>query len=67
MMTLTVNGKPREAAPGTPVEELLNQLRLDCQQVVVERNGQIVPRQRYAEELLADGDTLEIVHFVGGG
>jgi thiamine biosynthesis protein ThiS len=35
--------------------------------VVVERNRSVVPRQRFAAELLADGDVLEIVHFVGGG
>jgi thiamine biosynthesis protein ThiS len=66
-MQLKVNGKPTEIAPSSTVQNLLDQLRLDCQQVVVERNRAIVPRQRFAEEFLADGDTLEIVHFVGGG
>ena len=54
-----------ETKPG--FQTLLDQLRLDSQQVVVERNRAIVPRQRFAEEFLAEGDTLEIVHFVGGG
>ncbi len=64
---ITVNGKPTEIATGGTAQHLLDQLRLDCQQVVVERNRAIVPRQRFAEEFLAEGDTLEIVHFVGGG
>lgn len=66
-MNITINGKPTEATTGSTLQNLLDQLRLDCQQVVVERNRAIVPRQRFGEEFLTDGDTLEIVHFVGGG
>ena len=66
-MQLTINGKPTESTTGSTLQNLLDQLRLDCQQVVIERNRTIVPRQRFAEELLGEGDTLEIVHFVGGG
>lgn len=66
-MNLTVNGKPTETAAASTLQNLLDQLRLDCQQVVVERNRAVVPRQRFAEEFLAEGDTLEIVQFVGGG
>jgi thiamine biosynthesis protein ThiS len=66
-MNIIVNGKPAETAAGSTVQNLLDQLRLDCRQVVVERNRAIVPRQRFAEEFLVDGDSLEIVHFVGGG
>lgn len=66
-MNITINGNPIEATAGSTVQNLLDQLRLDSRQVVVERNRAIVPRQRFAEEFLAAGDTLEIVHFVGGG
>lgn len=66
-MNIIINGKPTETAAGSTVQNLLDQLRLDSQQVVVERNRSIVPRQRFAGEFLAEGDTLEIVHFVGGG
>lgn len=66
-MHVTINGQPMEATTGSTVQNLLDQLRLDSRQVVVERNRAIVPRQRFAEEFLAAGDTLEIVHFVGGG
>ena len=66
-MNITVNGKPTETAAGSTIQNLLDQLRLDGRQVVVERNRAIVPRQRFGEEFLAAGDTLEIVHFVGGG
>ena len=66
-MKIIVNGKFIETAAGSTVQNLLDQLRLDSRQVVVERNRQIVSRQRFDGEYLTDGDTLEIVHFVGGG
>jgi thiamine biosynthesis protein ThiS len=66
-MDISINGKPTETAAGSTLRDLLDRLGLDCQQVVVERNRVIVPRQRFADEILAEGDTLEIVHFVGGG
>lgn len=66
-MHITINGKPTETADCSTVQNLLDELRLDSLHVVVERNRNIVPRQRFAGELLTDGDTLEIVHFVGGG
>lgn len=66
-MNIIVNGKPTETTAGSTLQSLLDQLQLDCRHVVVERNRAIVPRQRFAEDPLAEGDTLEIVHFVGGG
>jgi len=66
-MDIHFNGKLRQVQGGISIQELLDQLRLDCQQVVVEHNRNIVPRQRLAETLLTDGDTLEVIHFVGGG
>jgi thiamine biosynthesis protein ThiS len=42
-------------------------LGLAPERVAIERNRDIVPRNRWPETVLADGDSLEIVHFVGGG
>jgi thiamine biosynthesis protein ThiS len=66
-MDIIFNGKPRELKAGTSIQELLDQLRLDCLQVVVEHNQNIIPRQRLAATDLQDGDVLEVIHFVGGG
>lgn len=66
-MNITFNGKSRNLTDSISVQELLDQLKLDCQQVVVEHNRNIIPRQRLAETTLSDGDTLEVIHFVGGG
>ena len=66
-MEITFNGTLRELKAGTSIQEFLDQLRLDCLQVVVEHNHNIIPRQRLAATALNDGDTLEVIHFVGGG
>ncbi len=64
--SLTINGEPRRAAPGS-IADLVRSLDLEPTKVAVERNGEIVPRSTLADVPIADGDVLEIVHFVGGG
>jgi thiamine biosynthesis protein ThiS len=66
-MKLKINGEEREIADGLTVTALLEELKIRPARVVVERNREIVPREAYGTTPLADGDTLEIVHFVGGG
>ncbi len=66
-LDLTVNGESRRAAPGQTLAALVRALGLDPAKVAVERNGEIVARSTLADVMLADGDVLEIVHFVGGG
>jgi sulfur carrier protein len=67
VIQLSVNGEPRRLAANANVSELLASLELAGKRVAVERNGEIVPRSRYAQTALADGDRLEIVVAVGGG
>jgi thiamine biosynthesis protein ThiS len=66
-MTITLNGEPRALTPGCTVASLLAELGLDTRKVAVERNEAIVPRSQYGQTLLTTGDSLEIVHFIGGG
>jgi len=66
-LSLTLNGEARRVAAGTSVAELLRQLELPVAHVAVERNLEIVPRSSFGTVQLAEGDRLEIVHFVGGG
>ena len=63
---LTVNGEPRSSAAAT-IAALVAELGLKPEKVAVEHNGLIVPRSTLGAAALADGDVLEIVHFVGGG
>ena len=65
-ISLTINGEPRRCSAAT-VAELIRELELPQGKVAVEHNGVIAPRSGHAEAQLADGDRLEIVHFVGGG
>jgi thiazole synthase len=66
-LTIILNGDPRRLAEGSSVADLLASLELPAAKVAVERNLAIVPRSTFADVVLAEGDTLEIVHFVGGG
>ena len=66
-MQILVNGQPRQFGHPLTVAELLAQLELPSRGVAVEVNLQIVPRTRHAEQLLKEGDRLEVVSLVGGG
>lgn len=67
-LAVTVNGAPRAVAPDTTLDGLLHALALDPRMVVVEHNRTILrDRSAFAQLFLAEGDSLEIVHFVGGG
>jgi thiamine biosynthesis protein ThiS len=66
-MKLTVNGESRAFEGVTDVAGLVAALGLDMRKVAVERNLEIVPRSAYGETALAEGDRIEIVHFIGGG
>ncbi len=67
MPTIVVNGKERQIEEGLSIEGLLAQLELDPRAVAVEHERRIVKRDAFGEIELADGDRLEIVHFVQGG
>ncbi len=66
-MILTVNGEDREFPEPLTLTALLDHLSLPSARVAVERNGEIVSRERFGETVLGTGDRLEVVHFVGGG
>jgi sulfur carrier protein len=65
---LSVNGTSRNFdLPIRTVADLVRELSLEGKRIAVEKNGAIVPKSRYAETPVADGDALEIVGAVGGG
>jgi thiamine biosynthesis protein ThiS len=66
-LMLTVNGEARRVPAPATAAQLLNHLGLDPRAVVVEVNRHIVRRPALPETPLADGDAVELVHFVGGG
>ena len=67
MITVWVNGEERQVPEGTTVEALLSLLEIKRTRIAVEWNRSIVPRTRYTETIIEEGDKLEIVTLVGGG
>lgn len=66
-MRLTVNGETREAPDSATLADLLASLGIDGRRVAIERNREIAPKSLWGQIVLAEGDQLEIVQFVGGG
>jgi sulfur carrier protein len=64
---VTLNGAHREFPAPLTFTQLLDELELAGKRLAVERNGEIVPRSRFGESRLADGDRIEVVIAVGGG
>lgn len=61
-----INGENLDMA-GKTLAEYLETTSYDPKRIAVERNGEIVPKAQYGETLLEDGDSVEVVSFVGGG
>ncbi len=67
MISVSINGAERHFEQPISVADLIRQLELTGKRIALERNGEIVPRGLFAQQMLADGDKLEIVVAVGGG
>lgn len=66
-LTIHLNGEPHEIAAPVTISALLAQLNIDPRRVAVEHNLTVIKRDRYDAAMIHDGDTIEIVNFVGGG
>jgi sulfur carrier protein len=66
-MEVIINGEAKDVPDDLTVKDLVVHLGLDGGPVAVEVNREIVPRAEHASRKVAGGDTIEIVHFVGGG
>ena len=66
-MDIIFNGATEALADGATVQDLLAQVKLQDRRVAVEVNGEIVPKSFHASHVLGAGDTVEIVHALGGG
>ena len=66
-MQLIINGEERSFGELSSLTALVEQLGMKGDRVAVELNREIIPRSRWPETALRDGDRLEIVQFVGGG
>ncbi len=66
-ITIVVNGAQQPISEGMSVGSWLEDAGRDHRTVAIELNGNILPRARYSEVVLVDGDRLEVVQFVQGG
>ena len=66
-MRVIINGEARSLSEGLSLADLLRELQLNQRRIAVEVNREIVARELYSAHALAEGDEIEIVHFVGGG
>ena len=66
-MKIVVNGEEQQVPEGLRVSELLAHLRLPAERIALERNLEILPRAKWTEVRVQEGDRYEIVQFVGGG
>jgi thiazole synthase len=66
-MNVIINGENRQLPDGSTVNGVIEHLRLAGRRLAVEVNNEIIPKSRYAEHALRDGDHVEIVHAIGGG
>lgn len=67
MATILINGEKRDVGDGIDLAQLVAALSLPDKRVAVELNGMVIPRSAWPQTPVADGDKLEVVHFVGGG
>lgn len=66
-MDISVNGETQSFDAPLSVADLLNRLGLPRRKIAIEHNLEIVPKSSYETHMLAAGDRIEIVHFIGGG
>ena len=64
---LTINGQDEQDFVGMSLAEYLAEKGYDVTRLAVEKNGEIVPKAQYSQTILQDGDSVEVVRFVGGG
>jgi len=67
LISVIVNGEPRTIAAGASIAAMLEEIGIDPRKVAVEHNLEVVPRSTLGDVAVNDGDSFEIVHFVGGG
>ncbi len=65
-MQVTINGETRNLPEKITVNDLLNEMKIEGK-IAIELNQEILPRSQFSEYQINPGDTLEIVHAIGGG
>jgi thiamine biosynthesis protein ThiS len=64
---ITLNGEDKLITPNTSIKNLLEELKLDIKKIAIEKNYEIILPEDFGDNVLSNGDQIEIVHFIGGG
>ena len=64
---IILNGEERFVANNVTIAALIEELGLDIKKIAIEKNYEIILPDNFSQNILADGDKIEIVHFIGGG
>jgi thiamine biosynthesis protein ThiS len=67
MITVTVNGKPRQLEAEMRLPDLIERLEISFPRIAVAHNGEVLRKEEHETTIIRDGDTVEIVRMVGGG
>ena len=67
MIQLIINGEPQQVESSLNLQQLLENMGLQNKRIAIEHNGEIIPRSRFSDYIVTEGDRLEIVVAVGGG
>jgi thiazole synthase len=67
MLSITLNGSPHPLLHPTTLAALVESLQLEPAKIAIEINRSIIPRSRWAEQRVNEGDVMEVIQFVGGG
>lgn len=66
-MQIIINGKSKIVSEGLTVQQLLQELGIAGKKLAVEVNQEIVPRSTLSKYIIEPGDSVEIIHAIGGG
>jgi len=66
-ITIILNGEEKLIASNTTIKTLIEELELNVVKIAIEKNYEIILPVDFGDNILADGDRIEIVHFIGGG
>ncbi|MCE3255187.1 MAG: thiamine biosynthesis protein ThiS [Rickettsiaceae bacterium] len=66
-LTITLNGEERALEQQISIKALIEELGLDVKKIAIEKNYEIILPEQFGENMLSEGDRIEIVHFIGGG
>lgn len=66
-MNITLNGEATQLQEGTYLSQLIEQLSIEGRRIAVEINQEIIPKSEHAVYEIKEGDSIEIVHAIGGG